>query len=301
MLFEDVSASSESVQVGQLNQSNGYLLYGVGEEVIVRQAKVAPSLFEAPPPTDHQSWASLGQQLETHEVDIVPGDLEAMLNQFPGRQSRLVGATLRDYRPTESGFRFVLALAPGYQILGEDVLGVAELAPDEYLVEYDGVFRLTKVTPPQLSLEALLPAAPESGELTQLLKVLVHNDGLADAAELVLVGEVFNHTGVSRQVIRQSVAVPAGQAVPLTLAWSPLGDDSEIHLRLEDGEENLLAETSQAVAGRRVEVDELRIAALSGSQTGPITAVLLLGLLGVVVMIGLSSLNRISAGRRGDV
>jgi hypothetical protein len=208
----------------QLNWTPGYLVYAGDGRVLITRASIAPALFETLPPRNRDEWLELGQQLETHRLDLEPGDLEAMAAQFEGPASRIEGAALRDFRPDGSGFRFVLALSPGYQVdgtIGPDLEG---LAPGDYLVAYHDTFSIRPLTPALVELVpgslAFTPATPLALQPMEV-RLKLHNAGLADLPELA-VQLYAGLPGLDPQLVAgEVVSLPGGDTVPLAISWTP--------------------------------------------------------------------------------
>ena len=229
----------------QLNVTDSYLVYSNGDEVILRRAKVKPSLFETLPPTTHEEWLKLGRMLEAHRFDIAPGDFEAMLMQFDGPLARFQGASLREFRLTEGGFRFVLKLEPGFRYDSELAInGLSDLKAGAYLVRAFGeTLSLTPLTPPVLSIRGnrLELGTQEVVALTPVrVKAVVENRGLQDVQ--VLHARFYaEREGEEELLDATQVSVPGeGSAVVSTL-WAPMRPGEwTIRVEVEAEDEGLL-------------------------------------------------------------
>jgi hypothetical protein len=203
----------------QLNVAASHLLYAGDGGVTIRQSRAQPSLFETLPPADRAEWQTLGRQLNAHQRSFAPEDLTGLLEQFAGPELRIGGAGLRDYRPTERGFRFVLTLEPGFTTQGAALLRLQNLPPGEYVVSYDGSFTIQPLTPPALS------ATLHTRSLNQLqpsaLQLTLRNDGLQDhpAATLELWAE--QPAAKATLVASDTVTLLAQQPISVTLNWTP--------------------------------------------------------------------------------
>ncbi|HEX6292752.1 MAG TPA: hypothetical protein VFZ66_26445 [Herpetosiphonaceae bacterium] len=204
----------------QLNVAPGHLVYADGSTLLLRQAQTQPSLFESPPPSDRSTWQALGDRIEAHAREFAPDDLRGLMQQFAGPEMQLSGASLRDFRLIgEQGFRFVLTLQPGAQARGAALLDVRALQPGDYVVTYDGSFRIAPLTPPAPA------AALHTTTLRQLepgmLQLSLRNDGLQDlpASRLELWAA---RPGVEATLVASdTVTLLAQTPISVTLQWSP--------------------------------------------------------------------------------
>lgn len=204
----------------ELNVARDQLVYGDDTQVVLRAAAAQPSIFETLPPTNPTEWTAQQQQLAANKPDFAPTDFRAMMQQFAGPELVIEGGRLRDYRPVgKAGFRFVLTLAPNFQLRGSELVNLKDLAPGEYVVSYNGAFSVQPLTPPALS-ATLLPAA-----LTQLASsaqpIEVRNTGLQDAAPATLELLAIPPQGVATVVATDTLTLAAQTTITPTLTWAP--------------------------------------------------------------------------------
>jgi hypothetical protein len=241
----------------QLNLAAGHLVYAGDGEVWLKQAEVPPALFESMLPRNHEEWLALGHKLEQYRRDFAPGDFEAMMKQFDGPTARIQGATLRDSRLTESGFRFVLELSPGFRWDSElPITGASGLKPGTYLVQLSGEsLSMVPLTPPVLSIRGNRLAF-ETQTITELnplrMKVVMENRGLQDVKSLRV--HFYAEQNGMRQVLDEVEATVPGEGhqVVSTL-WMPRQSGVwTIGLEVEAQDEGLLAGgiTTASVATR---------------------------------------------------
>ena len=210
----------------QLNAANTHLIYSDNEEVIIRQAQVKPSLFETLPPTNHGEWVALGEKLEANRRDFAPGDFEAMMAQFEGPEMRIDRAALRDFRPTDTGFRFVVTLESGFRaVTGIDWLGLQGLAAGEYAVTCDdGEFCVEPLTPaqPEIVPGSLRLSSPMPTELEPVrVAAILHNAGLEDLITLPVRAYVAGSDSPAKSIGETTVSLLAGESVPVRFDWIP--------------------------------------------------------------------------------
>lgn len=270
----------------QLNVARSHALYSDGRELVLRQATIAPSLFETLPPTNHAEWEILGAELQAAELDIAPDDFEAMLEQFAGPETRITGAGLRDYRPVGAeGFRFVLSLQPGFALQGSDLLGVRGLEPGNYAVTYDGDFSIEPLRLPVLS------ASIQDTTLTQLeqgaMYVTLRNDGLQDVPRATLELWASPPQGEAKIAVTDTISLLAQEPVTTTLYWAPPTPGEWTvtpKIRRADGLVTTLDSQSVTVLPTRVSDSRAMVA----ESTSPVT--LIFTVIGLVTFAGVAGL-----------
>jgi len=204
----------------ELDATKSYLLYTDENEFLLKKKNVLPSLFESLPPRTHQEWLVLGQRLKANQPDFEPVDFKAMLQQFNGQELQILGGSAREFRYTaQGGFRFVLALAPGFQVQGNDFIRVADLQPGEYSVSYTDRFVVQPLSPP--SIQVTLVAQKFSELEINPVSIQLHNNGLEDVPEATLELWATSPDGATSMVAAQNVQILAQEPMTLALEWSP--------------------------------------------------------------------------------
>jgi hypothetical protein len=125
---------------------------------------------------------------------------------------------------TESGFRFVLDLAPGFVLNGSDLLAIHDLSPGSYVVSYDGEFRIRPLTPLKLSLSlSSFSAAPEpfTAYVPGQLRYQLTNTGLEDANQVVITASISADEQDVSSTMTQTVRVLAQETIPVYFDWTP--------------------------------------------------------------------------------
>lgn len=105
---------SDGMVVQQLNYGNGVYVVSGKDGVQVKQTDVGPAMFETQPPKNYEEWQRLDEQLKAHQTAASPEDFTGMLAQLSGPGMQISEATVRDYRITSQGFRFMLELQSGF-------------------------------------------------------------------------------------------------------------------------------------------------------------------------------------------
>ncbi|HUW14410.1 MAG TPA: hypothetical protein VM537_32100, partial [Anaerolineae bacterium] len=227
-----------------------------------------PSVLETLPPRSHEEWLGLGEQLEAHRRDFGPSDFEGMIAQFTGPDSRVEGASLRDFRPDGSGFRFVLTLSPGFQFSGAAWPDLGSLTPGDYVVSYHDGFSIEPLTPAQVevipgSLRADIfePVALD----TVSIGIQLHNSGLTDLGGLEVRVYAALAGSYPKLVAEEVVEVLAGETVSLSIPWAPAspGDWTLSFVWAQNGDALLAPQSSR-------EAVDLHVAAASSPGFGEI-------------------------------
>ena len=222
--------------VQQLNYHDGVYVYGGNGEVRVRQTGVGPALFETQPPKNNEEWRWLAKQLGDNQGAFSAGDFAGMLGQLPGRETHIRGATLRDYRLTSQGFRFILELAPGFEAGGDrDLLASLPASAGTYAVSYDGAAWSARPATPALLRAGDLQATAQDGELAvpdwAVVAAAVRNDGLEDVRDLPLC-LTFDGPEERRTVMTATLTLLPGEGVQ-EVAWDwapPAAGDWQVRL-----------------------------------------------------------------------
>jgi len=293
-VYKETARFGEEPNIRTLNVSDNHLLYSGEEMVILREAKVSPDIFIILPPADHQQWKSLGDKLVEYTPTFTPGDFRAMMGQFAGQETRVIGASQRNYRTNAEGdFQFVLSLKFGYQVEGSDILNLSKLQPGEYLVAYNGRFEVKPLVPPIIKSSIIeepiheLQLNPVSIQLT--------NNGLEDLPEATLELWATSPDGITNVVATQTVQLLAGEPITPTLLWSPSSSGTWILTP------KILQPSGDLISGNPVSVmvtpsmnkDPLNILLISTSpERLPVI------LLGLISLAALGSLAFWNAGRK---
>lgn len=226
----------EPLVIEALYALDGHLLHTDGTNLSLVASNYETALFEALPPTDHDTWEVHRAQLAPYQFQRRdPTNLRAWLDTFPGSRSDISGATLAHVRATADGFRFQLTLRSGYRVAGPDLLGLDGLPAGEYVVEnHAGAFTVAPLLPAKVSLSVARPA--ELGAAAPA-RIVVENTGSADAPGLTLIVEVVLSDGSVMELVRDPVDALAGQATPVLIRIPySVGHNAGLHTRLEDAE-----------------------------------------------------------------
>lgn len=209
--------------ISQMNQADSVLVVSGMYQVAIKLSDLPFSIFETTPPGNHDEWLKLDKQLKANTSDLVPDDFMGMLGNAPGETLKINSATLRDYRSTVDGFRFVLGLEVGYTFEGPVWLGLQGQEPGEYLVSYEnGHFNLVTLTPAELTMSLDVDADETPTQYaSQQVKVSLTNQGLQDANQVVVALGTTTSGGEITWSEPQTVTVLAGDTTPLSFQWAP--------------------------------------------------------------------------------
>lgn len=224
----------------ELDVSSSHMVYFGEEGFAIRVVDVRSMAFTTLPPSTHEGWRELDSRLGALGQPLGPGDFRDTMATFPGPELVIRRATGRDYRPTPSGFRFILDLPDGFRVEGDDFVGLAGRAPGSYVVAWDGAFTIEALRPPdiQTTLNVGQPAVLAQTPVV----VQVANVGLTDVADGRLELWATAPDGASRVVASQAVAALVGESSDVELVWAPhVAGDWSLQTRViaPDGEMTL--------------------------------------------------------------
>lgn len=226
-IFTHVISGTQPLTVtSQLAVADSHLIYDGDDVVVIRQASVSPSLFEAVPPRNQEEWETLGDRLIALQPDFAPDDFLAMVGQFDGPEMQIHGAEVMEYRPiSDGGFRFVLELTPEYRIVGPDLIRLDGLPPGKYIVENrNDAFSVRELTPPDLGITvppmSLVGDQASQFQTSQIVFEVVNN-GRQDASHVIITGEATDENGVGTIIGEQDISVASGAAEKISFEWAP--------------------------------------------------------------------------------
>lgn len=219
--FEEWVFSETGEVRRKLYTSKDYLLYSNEDkgEVLLKKSAIAPSTFETLPPHGHKEWLELGEKLEKYKQELAPDDFEGMIRQFDGLETHIQGASLKDFRSTQDGFRFILELQPGFRVSTSEAPNWNHLQPGSYVVTYNESMNILPITPPVLS-ESLITTTLDQLE-QNAIRVVLRNDGLEDINEATLELWATSPDGITSVIATQTVQLLAGEPITPTLLWTP--------------------------------------------------------------------------------
>lgn len=266
--------------VQQVNYGYGVYVHSGNGRVKIKHTRAGPAVFEAQPPGSYEEWQRLDAQLQASQIDLAPGDFAGMIDLLPGPAMEIHGANVTGFRPTsQGGFRFLIEMYPGYQVSGLDLLGMHQLMPGEYVVQYhEGLYSISPPLPPQLNLatKSIYTSGADSA-----IRVTVQNDGNTDQHGLTLIAELASDGGPSVGLTRKQLDALAGEETEVMVAVpAAVTVQQVLAVRIEDGENNVVASYSRSLASSKPGVTENReILAQSSAQQSPVMiAGLLLGI-----------------------
>lgn len=234
--------------VQQVNYSQGFYLYDGTKGVLLKQSYKNPVLFETQPPGSFGEWQRLDGQVQANKAVFSPDDFSAMIAQLSGPEMLIQGAVLRDYRLIPQGFRFVLALEPGFTFTGPDWLGLDGRPPGDYLAEYSHSFTLKPLTPARIMLD-LQPAGINRPKIFEQIPIKVNlaNLGLEDKRNSHVLVEAQNG-GETSQVISRTVDLLSQTPLRLEATWQPDRDGEWLLVaRVEDQSGMEFVETRSSI------------------------------------------------------
>lgn len=210
--------------VSQLYRVPGGLLYSDQKQTLYLLTEIPDELFSTLPPATHADWVALGEALAAHAGSLSPedpGNLFEMFEQFDGAPIRIATGPIADFRPADSGVRFVVDVVddPTRDVLAaltgtrpRDGVQVVSLIGDMWALEEGGF------ASPALSVDADgIRVLRESR-----MRVTVRNEGSMpiDNADIDVVAVAEDGREFSLRV-GEPVAVEGHGRQDIEIDWSP--------------------------------------------------------------------------------
>ena len=280
--------------VRQLYQVPNGLLFAANDTVSLLDATVPQESFRTLPPTSHAEWAAVGERLSTIRP-IKAADLQTMYSQFTGKQATITNATLSDLRFTESGYRFILDLRPGFDLGGLTMNGIS--APGSYEVSYDSSTHQYSAQPAKAA-HVIVTAAnvPARAHVRQPVpaEFRIVNQGSADFGQLPAIITARTNNGAPIVVGQKTVDLLSESPVEVAASWQPphTGNwDVTTTVYLPDGSSVKQSET--VVVGKAHEPPWQEVVRGAWPHTSaPLYLSLLLGLVAIPLASGLLLIRR---------
>jgi hypothetical protein len=176
--------------VKSLIYSDDVLIYHDKSKIKLLKNNIKPYVFETVPPKNYEEWKVLGANLEKYKKDFDPQDFEGMFNQFQGEIITIKGGFIRDFDLTEAGFKAFLDCTP--QCVVEPSSAIEHdrpLSVGEYVLSYDGKFRIIKSIIPDLVIKELdVSLSKENPREIEYVTISarIHNTGKEDIGPVVV-------------------------------------------------------------------------------------------------------------------
>lgn len=206
----------------QLYHVPGGLLYSDGTRTTYLSANIASEIFRTLPPTNHDEWVKLGEQLDANKRVFAGEDLRAMFEQFAGERLTITGGTMSGFRLTSDGYRFVLDLQPDYELGNFPVTGITGMG--RYILEYNnanGQFTARPSSPPSPAIESITTDAAASALESVDLSINLANTGLEDVTTVPLIVTTERSGDRPRLVTEVTVDLLGAEHKPIHASWSP--------------------------------------------------------------------------------
>ncbi|HEY8446131.1 MAG TPA: hypothetical protein VIL01_03420 [Thermomicrobiales bacterium] len=205
----------------QLYRVPGGLLYSDDDETLYLRAEIPHELFRVLPPTNHEEWQRLGEQLRAFQRDFAPGNLRAWFDQFGGTPVRVAFGPLTDFRRDADGVRFVVAVSDAHtQDLLANLTGARPNLGSQVVELADGRWRLEPASfaLPQVTISAEQAAALRTGSV----RVTIENPSNIDLVGATIEVQAIAADGDTRAGLAdEDLDVEAGARQVLDLDWSP--------------------------------------------------------------------------------
>jgi hypothetical protein len=199
---------------------DNYLIYSGPKGSEIHRVSYKPEKLQIDPPTDRKSWLHFNNIMKPYEnKGGNPFDLHSWLNNFSSTSKFSISGSISGIRATGDGFRFVIELHPGFKAEGDDIIGMRNLQPGEYVVRYDGQFSIEPLTAPQVS--ANMTASDARQFESTRLQIALNNAGLEDAPSSTLELWATSAGATPTLVTTQTVSLLAQTPITATLEWAP--------------------------------------------------------------------------------
>ncbi len=225
----DIEEWSPRAWPGRVEQAlyafDNHMIYsGAAGTELRRVSDYEPALFTIFPPTDAQTWNRFRQRLrpfDGHQSD--PTALHQWIQTFDG--TTLISSTgaISPVQATRSGFRFQIALQPGFRLQG--ACQQAGVGPGTYLVhvQNEGDCQLEPATTP-IPQVSVLPTT-----LTQFepgfIYVRVTNEDRGDLRGVNIALQPTTPDGQEGQTLYHERDLLAGDDITLGFRWPPVAID----------------------------------------------------------------------------
>jgi O-antigen/teichoic acid export membrane protein len=203
----------------QLYRVPGGLIFSDQGETLYRAVDVPDEVFRTQPPTNHDEWIKLGQQLEENRRDFAPGDLRAMFDQFGGGEVAITTGPMTGFRRTADGMRFEVQVGDGetQDTLGK-LTGARPGLGENVVTMTDGhweadpaIYAEPRVTITTGMVEALSTAA---------VHLVIANAGNVDLSDATIVVKAVAPDGASGVTLaNQDISVDGEGKRTLDLVW----------------------------------------------------------------------------------
>lgn len=206
----------------ELHQLSDGLIYSGDGEVSLLKADVPAESFRILPPTNHDEWVKLGEQLDENKSDIAGDDLRAMFDQFAGERLTIAGGTMSGFRLTSGGYRFVLDLQPDYDLGTFPVTGIT--GPGRYVLEHDnasGQFTAQASSPPSPAIESITTSGAASELEPVDLSINLANTGLEDVTTIPLIVTAERPGDKPHLIAEQTIDLLGAEHPTIQASWPP--------------------------------------------------------------------------------
>lgn len=208
--------------VAQLAQIPGALLYAGDGQVTLLKTDIPKEVLRTLPPTNHDEWVKLGEQLDANKRTFAADDLHAMLDQFHGDHLTLTGGSVSEFRLTDSGFRFVLDLQTGFNPGKFPVNGIT--GPGRYILEFNRAtsqFAAQPSSPPAPAIDSIKAETSASALIPVDLSIVLANTGLEDVTTVPLIVTAARPGERPRLVANQTVDLLGSEHPAVRMSWTP--------------------------------------------------------------------------------
>ncbi len=276
-----------------------HMIYSDGEELLIREVQIAPSLFEMSPPASNAEWQQLNEQLERHQTkSFAAGDLRGMAEQFAGATTALANVAVTGLQVNGSDFQFVLDITDTSEVATDDLGVLDRLTPGTYAVRYsDGAgFSVLPATAPELDLDLQVQRSNFEQQLHVLPPMIAVE--LANTGQLDVLNSRLQLTAsqgdATFDVLDSTTQVLPDQTRWVPFDWQMSGPEQwDVSIVLREGDGTIVDERALSLDGLKPETFSLpTLLEVSGQNGGWLLGFVLLLLLGGVIAATVFVLTR---------
>lgn len=195
-----------------------YLFLASFDQLAIKKISLPATDYETRPPIDHQTWQAMVQALALDPARL-PGNLQAMFDQFPGEVQRITQVQKFVAEQAVGGMRFLTELSPNHRSQGPVFLDLEQISSGEYLITPGQALAIAPIRPSEINL-SLLPLRESllTGQPGELILV-VSNRGDLEATGRVVVE--MQQDSQPLKVLDQALSLYADQQRQVLVSWQP--------------------------------------------------------------------------------
>jgi hypothetical protein len=204
----------------QLYRVPGGLLYSDETGTFIVNAIIPEQVFRTLPPTTHDEWLTLGQQLKSNDVVFEPGDLRVMFDQFPGAV-QVSTEPIAGFRRHADSFSFTVNVATNASsVMLSSLTGMPVATGPQTVTVLNN--RWTSSATVFMTPSVAIAVDPINSLLTVPIQVTINNPGSLPLTDATIMVQAVSSDGQTGTVIgTRNVSVDGGGTQLFTFGWAP--------------------------------------------------------------------------------